>query len=640
MKPNNLAGYSNITQYVKAKLENYSRYEKSFANLFEFMFSEKDNVMAEMTDGFRIKQVTYGQSKDNILALRPVLASALRDIPAGSMVGLYMDNSVKWIEVFWCILSCGYKPLLMNSRMSKEVLEDILSTYSVNAVISDGEPFSVNTVLADSLYASVGQSYPVPETLWGDEVIFMSSGTTSAPKLCAYPGENFYYQIADSYNILINCPQIGRHYNGQIKHLALLPFYHVFGFIAVYLWFGFFSRTFVFLKDLHPQTLLSTVRKHNVTHIFAVPLVWETVYKEAMRKISAKGEKTAKKFSKASAFVNSCDALGDLFAKRAFKEVRDNLFGDSICFLISGGSGIPTEVLSFFNGIGYHIANGYGMTEIGITSVDISTSKKKLNQGTIGNPFSYTNYDISQNGELLVRGNARASRIMQNGNETVLMPDDWFNTNDLATTLDARYLLHGRKDDLIICSNGENLNPEITERQLHINDVDELCIFKGEQGEPILLISSKKVFTKEKLTSLKASAFNALEAAGVRDVITAVKITSDRLIQGTDFKISRQKIARLYSQGKFNILDPDSSTNGEQMLEALAVRIRAAFADALMTDPDRISDDADFFTDLGGSSLDYFTLIDILKEELGVALSELQQSNLTSVRAFYEYLKK
>ena len=59
-----------------------------------------------------------------------------------------------------------------------------------------------------------------------------------------------------------------------------------------------------------------------------------------------------------------------------------------------------------------------------------------------------------------------------------------------------------------------------------------------------------------------------------------------------------------------------------------------------MTDPDSISDDADFFTDLGGSSLDYFSLIDSIKNDLGVDLSELQQSNLTSVKAFYEYLKK
>jgi len=129
-----------------------------------------------------------------------------------------------------------------------------------------------------------------------------------------------------------------------------------------------------------------------------------------------------------------------------------------------------------------------------------------------------------------------------------------------------------------------------------------------------------------------------LDAAGVRDVISAVMITGDKLIQANDFKVSRKKIATLYAEGRFTLLD--SSGSSQQMLEALAIKIRDAFASALMLDADGISDEADFFTELGGSSLDYFTLIDILKEELGVELSELQQSNLTSVKAFYEYLKK
>ena len=637
MRTDNLGGYKDISHYVKAKLETYKGVEKNFANLFEFMFSEQDNVFAEVSDGFRIKQITYGECKKSILALRPALSNALRGIPAGSMVGLYMDNSVRWIELLWAILSCGYRPLLMNKRMSNEVLEGIISTYCVPAVISDKERFSTLTVLSDELNGEPAAASENAELSWGDEVIFMSSGTTSAPKLCAYNGENFYYQICDSYNILTRCPEIGKHYNGQIKQLALLPFYHVFGFIAVYLWFGFFSRTFVFLRDLHPQTLLATIKKHCVTHIFAVPLVWETVYREAMRKIASRGEQTLKKFQKASAYVNNDGLGGGVIAKNAFKEIRDNLFGDSICFLISGGSGISPEVLSFFNGIGYHMANGYGMTEIGITSVDISMSKRQLNRASIGHPFLFTEYCISEDSELLVRGNAMSCRILQDGKDITPKKGEWFNTKDIALERDGSYYLQGRKDDLIICSNGENLNPELIERQLKINGADEICIF-ASGTEPILLISAKSVFTKERLDTLKGEAYAALDAAGVRDVISAVMITGDKLIQANDFKVSRKKIAKLYAEGRFTLLD--SSGSSQQMLEALAIKIRDAFARALMLDADGISDEADFFTDLGGSSLDYFTLIDILKEELGVELSELQQSNLTSVKAFYEYLKK
>ena len=60
MKLNNIANFDNIDDYVEAKLAEYSAREKSFETLFEFMFSEKNNVMAEFSDGYRIKKQTYG----------------------------------------------------------------------------------------------------------------------------------------------------------------------------------------------------------------------------------------------------------------------------------------------------------------------------------------------------------------------------------------------------------------------------------------------------------------------------------------------------------------------------------------------------------------------------------------------------
>ena len=322
------------------------------------MFSERDNVMAELSCGYKIEKVSYGECADSIKCRAVCFSEALKNAEKGSMVGLYMSNSVEWIESMWCILMCGYRPLLMNSRMSDEVLEDILAQHNITDVISDGKQFSVRTHIVSEIGVSADREYT--PTSWGEEIVFMSSGTTDSVKLCAYTAENFFYQICDSVRIVEKCPQIVRGYEGEIKLLALLPFYHVFGFIAIYTWFGFFARTFVFLKDLRPQTLTMSIQKHKVTHIFAVPLVWETVYKEAMRKIRAKGNKTYEKFTKALSVANNTAVLGDVVSKSAFAEVRENLFGDSIRFLISGGSGIKPEILEFFNGI--ILYNAYGTT--------------------------------------------------------------------------------------------------------------------------------------------------------------------------------------------------------------------------------------------------------------------------------------
>ena len=420
MKLNNIHGFRTIEEYVDYKTAEFTKAEKSFEHLFFCMFDESENIMHETSDGYRINRTTYGEFKEKIIRSAPTLAQLLAEVPRGEMVGLYMSNRPEWIQIFWEILICGYRPLLMNTRLPDSVLEDILDEYSISAVISDGKIFSKKTVLFDE--ATKPSDSPSLSCSFGEEVIFMSSGTTNKIKLCAYTAENFYYQILDSANIIKQCPDIKRHYKGQIKQLMLLPLCHVFGFIAVYLWFGFFSRTFVFPKDLNPVTIQQTVKKHEVTHIFAVPMVWEAVYRAAIKKIRARGERTYRRFLKMSAKVNKHGAFGDMLARRFLGEVREGLFGDSIQFLITGGSAIRPEAISFFNGIGYHLANGYGMTEIGITSLEKSHKRKVLNTASIGAPFGYTEYSLNEQGQLLVKGKTRAAKIIVDGNETLTDP--------------------------------------------------------------------------------------------------------------------------------------------------------------------------------------------------------------------------
>lgn len=60
MRLTNIGGFDSIDRFVTYKIEEYRKREKTLDVLFEFMFSEQDNVMAEITDGYRIKKVTYG----------------------------------------------------------------------------------------------------------------------------------------------------------------------------------------------------------------------------------------------------------------------------------------------------------------------------------------------------------------------------------------------------------------------------------------------------------------------------------------------------------------------------------------------------------------------------------------------------
>ncbi len=639
MKFTNIRGFGTIDEYVKAKLNEYSKEDKSFESLFKYMFSEEDNVMAETSDGYRIKKTTYGEFKKRILEITPTVSKAIRNVPQGEMVGLYMSNSTEWIEIFWAILASGYSPLLMNTRLSDSVLEGILKDYSVKCVISDGKIFSVPTKTAEEV--TVASDKPYERVPFGKEVIFMSSGTTDNVKLCAYTSENFYYQICDSVNIIEECPKIKEHYEGELKHLVLLPFCHVFGFIAVYMWFGFFSRTFVFPKDLNPDTIQRTVKKHKVTHIFAVPMVWEAVCKAAISKVKERGDKTYKRFTKASSFVNNHGRLGDTVARRMLTEVREGLFGDSITCMITGGGHIRPETLRFFNGIGYHLLNGYGMTEIGITSLEKSSKRKDVNSGAVGTPCQYTEYSLEENGILLVKGKTRAARIMQNGTSLTTNSDEWFNTGDLARVENGKYFIEGRTDDLIVLEDGENLNPQLAENQIRVVGIDRLCIFKSSANSVTLLASVPGVFQESALKSIYDELSSSLVRIKLDGVVRKILFTHEGLTLPGEFKVSRKKIAARVSSGAIKIFDPRKiDEHVAELSEGIEAEIASCFAEALGKDISSIGRDDNFFRDLEGTSIDYFALLSIIKNRLGINIISNETEKLSTVGEFADYIKQ
>lgn len=636
MKLQNIHGLGSIDEYVKYKLALYKDKEKNFESLFELMFDETENVMVETTDGYRINKVTYGAFKQRILSTVPSVAAALADLPAGATVGLYMANRPEWLVAFWGILAAGYRPLLMNTRLPDEVLEQVLADYGVGAVISDGTRFAAApTHLWDSLPAAE----EMPARPFGDEVLFMSSGTTGHVKLCAYTGENFYYQILDSANIITACPGIKRHYEGELKQLVL-PLCHVFGFIAVYLWFGFFSRTFVFPRDLDPMTIQRTVKKHKVTHIFAVPMVWEAVHRAARTKIAARGEKTYEKFQKATALVNRLDGgVGRLAARRLLGEVREGLFGDSVQFLISGGSSIRPDTLRFFNGIGYHLVNGYGMTEIGITSVERSDKKALVNLGSVGAPFGCCEYAAGENGHLLVRGPSRAARILCEGEVTVTDPAAWFDTGDMVQCRDGRYYMAGRSDDLIVCEDGENLNPTLAETAIATPGIDGLCVFLQGDKTVAVVASVPGCFAAERIGALYAALIENIAAAKLTRVIRTVYFTGDALLAPGEFKLSRSSVAARIHSGALRVYSPtDVAEKGEAVFVGLEQDLAALFAEVLGKDVSEIGRDSHFFRDLGGTSMDYYTLLSLVRERLGARIEPAEVADLATVAQMYAYL--
>ena len=639
MLKDTLGGYPSIRKYVAHKIGLLERSDKTMRSLFALMFSEKNNVLAESTDGYKIKQVTYGESFASVQKKTARLQTLLAGAPRGATVGISLANSVSWIETFWAVLQAGYRPLLINERLDGETLEGALAACGTQAVISDGRAFSVRVIPLAELERDADAS-SVTDEAFADEVLLMSSNSSQKLKLCAYTGAQFSAQILQSGAILRRSRSIKKHYKGRLKLLALLPFCHIFGLAAVYFWFCFFSRTLVFLKDFAPETIASTVRKHNVTHIFAVPLFWETVYKKALAKARERGQRTYAKLRRGLRLCN-VPLLGALVTRLGMKQVRRQMFGESVRFCISGGGVISADVLQFVNACGYFLVNGYGMTETGITSVELSERTRIRRRGSVGKPFSSVEYRIGEGGELFVRCASGAERILFA--EEQKDADGWFNTHDLFTERRGRYYICGRKDDLLVCSNGENVNPDITEQKLYVEGVQRLCLLPAAAGggKITLLAQVRRYLGGQRLAAIRSELAVRAAQAGIAAVLAGILLTDTPLLEANDFKIMRKKLAARLSAGELKLLDADDAAGtAEEADRALTEKLTALFAAALGKSAEEIGEDAHFFFDLGGSSLDYFTMIASVQEEFGIAFPATDTAGVSTVRQMKGYIQK
>ena len=612
------------------------------------MFSESGNVIYERSTGYRIQKITYGECRDEIERKTVTLERLLEGIPARSVIAVYMENSIEWIEMFWAVLRTGHSPFFLNMRLDDRTLYEAMRSANVKAVISDGKRFNLPTILVRDIAPAAAEEAKVrdeaaAEEPFGEAIYVMSSGTSEHVKVCAYTGEEFYEIIRNAREIVRDCALMKKHYEGELKQLCFLPFYHIFGLVAVYTWFAFFSRTFVELRDMAPETIVNTIRRHKVTHIFAVPLFWEKVYAQAIGTIRKRGAETYDKFERGMRIAEKLEGFPKLaraFSKKAFGEVRENLFGESISFLISGGGAIRPEVLRFFNSIGYHLSNGYGMTEIGITSVEQSDDPRILNSGSVGKPLSSISYSINEDGELLVGGKSLAHFVIVDG-KCIDRPE-WFNSHDLAEEKDGNYYILGRKDDLIVGPSGENLNPNLIEPQLTIPGVRGVCMLGLEKEgniQPALLLSVNRFSTGERLLKMRADMRQRLDELKLSGEIRQIYFTGEELLAGEEFKLNRLRLARDLKSGAMPLLDPEHTAEEALPDDPTLLKLRALFAAAVQKEPEEIPYTADFFLDLNGTSLDYFAMVSELQNEFEISFPQEEGRSLSTLKEFYEYIK-
>lgn len=617
---------------------------KDLKSIFSIMFQAGDRVLCETNDGFRIQKHTYDQIRQKICRVAGALYAKIG--ATHEYVALEMENSPDWVTAFWAVLMSGNKPYLVNMRYPDSLTEGILKTLKVKYILcAEQTKLSGQVVTMSDLE---GEYPTVPEDVFENELAFSSSATSMNEVVCFYSGYQIAEQILNFKRIVKESPRIASHYKGQLKQLAFLPFYHVFGLFAVYFWFTFFGRTLVFLRDYSAETILKTCRRHNVTHIFAVPMLWHTVEKQVWAEVAKQGAKKEKKLRRGLALMtklqNLFPKLGAKVAKRLLHQVTDKLFGRSVMFCINGGSYLRDSAMELMNGIGYCMHNGYGMSEIGITSVELRHRPKDRNRNSIGRPFDSVSYRLDEEGILQVKGSSVCVKKLVNGQPVAL--SDWFDTGDRMECVDGYYFIHGRRSDTVIGDNGENINPDMVEKVFMPESVQQYSVLglPGENGQELALVAQINPYT----TGVMARAIREY-FYGVNDTLpTAMAVKSfyftfDELAPPTAVKVSRAQLLEKIKNGQVKLTSFQEfraeDASGEEG-SALLRQVCKIIAGVLEIDESTVGAESHIFYDLGATSIQYFSIVSALAEEFSITEYNSGETYRYTPKEICEYIER
>lgn len=233
--------------------------------------------------------------------------------------------------------------------------------------------------------------------------------------------------------------------------MTLLPINHVYC-LTMDIIKGIFIGVTSCINDsiMHVQKNLKLFKPDMV---LLVPLVIESIY----AKLKAAGGMMPKK----------------LVAKAAF--------GGNLKTICSGGAYLDPEYVDRFAEYGITILQGYGMTECSpVISSNLEWANKK---GSVGKLMPNCQAKVVDD-ELWVKGSSVMLGYYKMPQETAeTLEDGWLKTGDLGYVDEENYVyITGRKKNLIILANGENVSPEELENHLNRDERIKEILVRDKNG--------------------------------------------------------------------------------------------------------------------------------------------------------------
>ena len=419
------------------------------------------NYCRYLVDG-EIVAKTYGDLGEDLQKIESYIADT-----GAQHVGLLGATSYAWLCVLMACLHSGVPAVPLDALLPDDDLVRLIEHADVDLLFCDERFHDLSDSLGQTLcYLDAdGEGSLVheidrvkdapshsPVTADKDDLamIVYTSGTTGREKGVMLSQENLAAASHYSASVVAPIP------NSQT--FVLLPNNHVYTITTIFLSGLFFGRCSCLNDSIY--NALVNLNRYDVDRLEAVPAVVRLIKGEIDAQLEDDG-------------ITSLEAVPREHRAKIVEKVKQNL--GQLQAIVCGGAPLDPAYIHFFKLLGIQLQAGYGITEASpLISSQVENHIDYNRAHSVGRPGVCCTVKIVD-GEIWVSGTNVMLGYYKDpqGTAEAVTEDGWLKTGDLGHMDEEGFLyITGRKKNLIILGNGENVSPE--ELEMLFNDSEQI----------------------------------------------------------------------------------------------------------------------------------------------------------------------
>ncbi len=573
-------------------------------------------------------EYTYRELNNQINAFSTLFKDAEK-------VAIFSENRAEWIFAFYS----GWK-----NDSTVVPIDFMASVTDVSFIINDCKPEIIftskdkqddlNIILKNldyqpkvinfddiTLPSEVNSSdWKMPSDNEKTAAIIYTSGTTGSPKgvMLSFTNiiANLKCVIVDSYI-----------YNSNRQVLIFLPLHHIFPLVGTMVAPLNVNATAVLSPSMQNSDLMETLKNNEVAVMIGVPRLYELMYKGIKAKIDVSfvGKMLYK-------IVSATNARG--LAKKIFGKVHDGL-GGHMNIMVAGGAALPKHVGKFFYSLGFNILEGFGMTEC--APMITFTRPDNIKPGSPGQKVIDLQVEI-RDGEIVAKGASVMKGYYNRPEETAdILKDGWLYTGDLGYFDKQGFLfVTGRKKEIIVLSNGKNINPVEIEVKLEKESsfISETAVFLHNNALHALIVPDYNAVSNASIIDIKEFFKNEVISTHNKNESSYKRIMQFTIIKS---EIPRTRLGKIQRFKLGELLDaPQKKKEKTDEPSSEEYRSIKVFIEDQVSGEISADDHLEF--DIALDSLGKLSLIDFIDRSFGVKVDQEKLLSFASVGKMAEFI--